>query len=280
MVTYRPSSMEEALNILHDAKTIPFAGGTDLMVKYRSWAGTLPQFQHPIIWLGDIPELHGIHQDGGTLIIGAMETLTSIHSNPIVPEILKDAISLMASPSIRNMGTMGGNICNASPAGDTLPPLYILDAKVTLQSLTGVRIVPIGQFVTGPGKTMLNSEELLTEIHIPVKEFNKRYYRKVGTRKANALSKLSIAGVANIQNGKVEDVRIALGAVAPTVVRCTQAEEMMSGKGVKEAQKMLLEMVSLYSDLIRPIDDQRSNAAYRKTVSLRLIEDFFMHLSD
>ncbi len=280
MVTYRPRTLEEALNLLQDIKTIPFAGGTDLMVKYRSWAGTLPQLQAPVLWLGEIKELKGIHQSGDTLVIGSMETLASILASPAAPELLKYAIAQMASPSIRNMGTMGGNICNASPAGDTLPPLYVLDASVLLRSSAGERTLPIAEFITGPGKTALRKDELLTEIHIPIREYNKRYYRKVGTRKANALSKLSMAGLADIRDGVIEDVRIALGAVAPTVVRSIEAEKTLQGRNVKEIFAMIPEAITTYSELITPIDDQRSNAAYRKTVSLRLIEDFLNHLAD
>lgn len=276
--TFCPRTLAEALNILDSQSALPFAGGTDLMVKYKSWQGTLPEFPRAVLLLKDIEELRGIRAWGGKLSIGALETLGSILASPLTPPILKKAISLMASPSVRNMGTIGGNICNASPAGDTLPPLYVLDATVILKSASGRREVPISNFIAGPGKTVKLENELLTEIRIPQNEVNILYYRKVGTRKADALSKLSIAGLAQVEDGKIKAVRLALGAVAPQVVRSREAEALFTGKDIKELQELRMEIASAYSDLIHPIDDQRSSAAYRKTISMRLIEDFITQI--
>lgn len=276
--TLASMTLTEALDIRNNGQVIPFAGGTDLMVRRRSWAGTLPRFETPVVFIGKIPELIEISTGGGQLTIGAAATLAAINSHPAVPQILKRAIVEMASPAIRNMGTLGGNICNASPAADTLPPLYALEATVVLQSKSDKRELPISEFITGPGQTVLQSDELMVAIKIPFAEFNKVYYKKVGTRKADALSKVSFAGLARVNGGIIEDVRLAIGAVAPRVVRNPEAEALLKGKQVNGLADMVEEIKKHYLKDIRPIDDQRSNAKYRKLVSLRLVEDFVKNL--
>lgn len=276
--TFIPKTLKEALEYRAQHKAVPFAGGTDLMVRKKSWAGTLPKFDAPVLMLGDLSELKGCAAENGALRIGAAVTLADIASNDDIPEILRLAVRQMASPGIRNMGTMGGNICNASPAGDTLPPLYALGAAVTLQSVGGSRELPIAQFITGPGCTDLGDGELLTEVTIPPARFSNVYYCKAGTRKADALSKLSFAGLADISEGKIGGIRIAFGAVAPAVVRSVGAEKLLEGIGLKDLPALLPQVKDIYSRFIRPIDDQRSSAAYRKEVCMRLLEDFLLGL--
>jgi xanthine dehydrogenase FAD-binding subunit len=273
-----PKTLKEALEYRAQHKSVPFAGGTDLMVRRKSWAGTMPKFDAPVLMIGGLSELKLITAENGTLHIGAAATLADIAANESVPDILRLAIKQMASPGIRNMGTIGGNICNASPAGDTLPALYALNASVTLQSAGGRRELPIAQFITAPGRTDIKDDELLTEISIPPARFSNVYYRKVGTRKADALSKLSFAGLANVIEGKIEDIRIAFGATAPTVVRSVEAEALLKGIDFTDLPVLLPQVKDIYSRFIRPIDDQRSSAAYRKEVSLGLLEDFLLGL--
>ncbi len=270
-------TLREALEHRKAHNAIPFAGGTDLMVRNKSWSGTLPAFQNSVIMVGELQELKGICTNNSTLVVGAAETLSDIAANTNVPLILRMAIKQMASPAIRNMGTIGGNICNASPAGDSLPPLYALDATVTLRSSTGTRTMPISRFIKAPGQTDLASDELLTAVNIPIEDYNRVFYRKVGTRKAVALSKLSIACLATISNSSIEKFRIAVGAVAPTVVRCEEAEKMLTGKTIDEASRDFDSIREIYAEHITPIDDQRSTAKYRKRVALGLIEDFCMN---
>jgi xanthine dehydrogenase FAD-binding subunit len=273
-----PKTLAEALGIRKESKVIPFAGGTDLMVRNRSWAGTVPSFKSPILMVGGIEELKEINITEEKLCIGAAASLSSIQVNKEVPEVLRKAIALMASPAIRNSGTLGGNICNASPAGDSLPPLYVFDATVVLQSVSGRREVPIKEFIKGPGKTGLMDDELLTCVNIPIESFDKMYYKKVGTRKADAISKLSFVGLAKIVEGSIADVRMAFGAVAATVVRSEEAERLLKGKKLKEIPELIPELKSIYFNYVKPIDDQRSNAAYREMAAYRIMEDFLLKL--
>ncbi len=275
-----PRILTEALEIRKNNMVIPLAGGTDLMVRRRNWSGTLPKFEFPLLYLGNIDELKTIQLIDGSLSIGSAVTLTSLLEDTAIPDCLKKAVREMASPAIRNAGTLGGNICNASPAADTLPPLYAMGASVILQSPTDRRELPIIEFITGPGQTVLQDDELLVEVKIPLIEFNINYYKKVGTRKADALSKLSFTGLAAVANGIIEDVRIALGAVAPRVVRNIEAEKILIGKQGTEIPDLIGRIKEIYNSDIQPIDDQRSNAAYRRMVSLRLIEDFVLSLKE
>jgi len=272
-------SLRHALEIRGSEKVITFAGGTDLMVRKKSWPGTLPAFDLPVLLIGGLSELMGCSVENGLVRIGAAEKLAAVAENTGLPEILRLAVRQMAAPGIRNMGTIGGNIINASPAGDTLPALYALNTTLTLLSLSGTREVPIRQFIKGPGRTELHDDELLTAVNIPAGDFKRVYYRKIGTRKADALSKVSFAGLANLKEGKIADMRIAIGAVAPAVVRSEEAESLLIGRDIEDVPGLLPEVIGFYLKLIRPIDDQRSNAAYRKEVSLRLIKDFISGLT-
>ncbi len=273
-----PKTLAEALAIRRDRRVIPFAGGTDLMVRKRSWAGTLPAFEAAPLFLSGLEELKTICLGDGVLRLGAAATLTEILENRATPEILKNALAEMASPAVRNAGTLGGNICNASPAADSLPPLYALGASVLLRSAASARELPIEDFITGPGQTDLRHDELLVAALIPLDSYWIAYYRKVGTRKADALAKTSFAGLAKVADGRVEEIRMALGAVAPRVVRSREAEDLCRGKRVEALPGLLAEIKGIYAGQIRPIDDQRSSAAYRSAVSLRLIECFLTSL--
>ncbi len=271
---YIPETLQQALEIRGKEKAIVFAGGTDLMVRARVWFGVPSRFDKPVVYIGKLKELKGVSMEDGVVRIKAATSLTDLLDDPIVPQPLKDAVSSMAAPAIRNMGTIGGNICNASPAGDTLPVLYTMDAVLTLQSASSTREVPINEFILGPGKTAIQDDEILTEISFKVPKFDVYTFRKVGTRKANALSKLSFMGMLAFDGDRVADFRAAFGAVAPTVVRSRDLELKIIGKSKDEAVSMLPELLEDYSELIRPIDDQRSTAFYRKNVSLRLLEHF------
>lgn len=271
-----PEDLSTALDILDAHKAIPFAGGTDIMVRAKRWTGVVPKFDSPVMFIGQIGELKEIALSDGELTIGAMCTLADLLRDERLPTCLREAISQMASPAIRNVATIGGNICNASPAGDTLPPLYAMNAMLTIKSRKCVKKVPIYQFIKGPGATIRKRDEILCSITIPIENFNVSFYRKVGTRKATALAKLSFLGLARITDDKIEDVRIAFGAVAPTVIRSRETEENIIGMSLQEVEKMLPEIIERYSRLIRPIDDQRSTAEYRKNVSLNLLRYFLV----
>lgn len=272
--TYHPKKLEEALAIRNRVKTIVFAGGTDLMVKRKKWSGLLPEFQSSVLFINDLDELKKIKTENRFLRVGAGVTLSELLQDVQVPEVLKAAIREMASPAIRNLATMGGNICNASPAGDTLPVLYSIGASIVLKSMTGSRELAIDEFIKSPSVSVLKEDELLTEVIIPINCFNKAYFKKVGTRKANALSKMSFAGLAKVTENKVEDIGISFGAVGPTVVRVKEIEEKIKGKDLTQLASLIPDIAKLYEPFIKPIDDQRSKAFYRKTVSLRILEYF------
>lgn len=272
--TYRPKNLSDALDIKASTNALPLAGGTDLMVRMKRWSGLAPAFQSNVMFIGHLEELRRISQKNGELSIGAGCTLTKILENPITPDILKQAISNMASPAIRNIATIGGNICNASPAGDTLPPLYALGAEIVVQSKNNERKIPLEQFIVGPGETILQNDELVREIIVPLDKFDRTFYRKIGTRKATALAKISFAGLARTEDGILENIRIAFGAVASTVIRNEKIEDEINGIKAAELSDIANKIVQKYSPLIRPIDDQRSTAQYRKEVSLRLLEYF------
>jgi xanthine dehydrogenase FAD-binding subunit len=147
-----------------------------------------------------------------------------------------------------------------------------------LQSLSGRRELPVEDYIQGPGRTDLKADELLVAINIPVEPYNFIYYKKIGTRKADALSKVSFVGLARTVNGIVADIRITLGAVAPRVIRSREAENLLKGRHVNELSDLLIDVKNIYANELHPIDDQRSNATYRRTVSLRLIEYFICQI--
>ena len=246
------------------------------MVRYRRGPGLVAGFDRPVMFIGHLPELTELHEKNGEFSVGACVPYSEIIHHRHTPEILRQACSLIGAPAVQNLGTMGGNICNASPAGDTLPPLAILDASLTLASLSGEREVSFLSFFTGPGQTILRPDELLTTIHFRMPHFTAEGYRKVGTRKANALSKVAFAGFMLKEGNMLSELRLALGAVAPTVLRSCELENRLIGQPVADLTELLPDVLESYASLIQPITDQRSDAEYRKTVSLRLIENFVL----
>ena len=269
-----PQTLEEALEIMTANKVIPIAGGTDLMVQYRREGGISPQFENPLLFLNKIDPLKRIEINSEQLIIGSGVLLRDLIEDKRIPDVLSDTARQMAAVTTRNVATIGGNISNASPAADTLPFLYAADASIILQSADNVREMPIDNFVTGPGQTCRKSDELLVEIRIPLENFDVEYYRKVGTRKAMALSKIAFAGMASFTDGNLSDIRICLGAVAPTIVRRKELENRLKGLSKKEIEEILPEIRMGYEKYIQPINDARSSKEYRKTVSLDMIQAF------
>jgi CO/xanthine dehydrogenase FAD-binding subunit len=258
----QPSSLAEALRLLRDeGPRVPLAGCTDLYVGFHF--GTVPARR--FIDLQGLRELRGIARRGDTLVIGALATYTDMIRSPLVRRrlpILAEASRQVGSPQIQNRGTLGGNIANASPAGDTLPVLAVAEATVVLRSADGERRVPFGSFYTGYRQTVMRPDELIAAVEVPPVE-GRQWFRKVGTRAAQAISKVVMAAV------RAPHPRIALGSVAPTVVRVPRTEALLAGGGsLAEARSVLLEE-------IQPIDDLRSTAAYRRRVSANLLAQFW-----
>lgn len=271
---YLPKTISGALQILSSEDVIVYAGGTDLMVRYKNEMSLLPKFDKNILYIGQIEELQKVSENKDEIIIGAGCTLSSLIREELVPEVLKKALRGAASPAIRNMGTIGGNICNASPAGDTLPVLYALNSRCRLISEGSERTINIEDFIYEPRRTALEKNEILESVLIPKKDFNIVHYEKVGARKASAISKLSFTGLCNTADGKVEDIRMAFGAVGATVIRLKEAEDLIKGKDINGLDESIKKAVEIYERNINPIDDQRSTAQYRKKVVMNLIRYF------
>jgi xanthine dehydrogenase small subunit len=255
------STLRDALAVLHDEERAPIAGATDLFVALNF--GTLTQRRFLDIWRVD--ELRRIAVNADTLVIGALVTYTDLIRSPLIAArlpMLADASRLIGGPQIQNRGTIGGNIANASPAGDSLPVLAAVDATVVLRSMTGERRIAFNEFYTGYRASVRRADELIVAVEVPVVSGH-QWFRKVGTRAAQAISKVVIAGVRGDRS-----VRIALGSVAPTVVRARQTEEAFAnGASIDEA-------VNVLRGEIVPIDDVRSTATYRRLVSGNLLRRF------
>ena len=277
MVEYRPTTLKEALEILRDHDATIYTGGTDLMVTKN--------FKDEIIFVNHIEETQKIEK-GEFLAIGAGCTYGQLIASDI-PQIMKDVFIEVASPAIRNRGTVAGNICNASPAGDSLPMLYALRAKVELCRMDrdgGIssRLVPIEEFITGIRRLSKEPGELLTKICIPSENLDPSavfYFKKVGARRAEAISKLSFFGRALVKDGRIADFSAAFGAVGVTVVSNRELDGRMIGLSKDELAAKTDEITAAYMEGVRPIDDQRSTAVYRKEVCENLFRDYLNEIS-
>ena len=250
----------------------PFAGGTDLMVLLE--AGKLQHRNFLSIW--KFPELRGIEVAGEHALLGALTTYTEIRGHAGLARefpLLGRAAAETGGIATQNRGTIGGNIANASPAADTPPALLVYDAELELVSANGSRWVPYRTFHSGYKQMDLRSDELIRRIRLPrAKAGWKQYYRKVGTRRAQAISKVCFAGAALIEGGRIRDARIALGSVAPTVLRAHETEKILRGEQL--AQPALQLAQNVLGREIAPIDDMRSTARYRRRVAQNLLAEF------
>lgn len=274
---YSPLNLSDALNLMEQEDVTVLAGGTDLMVRSRVWSGA--DLAHGnVLDIGNIEQLRSIRVENGYLVLGACCTMCELLSSSEVPEHMKMPLRMIGVPSIRNAATIGGNICNASPAADSLPMLYALDAKLNLQTAGHAREINISDFITAPGKNILQKDELLCEISVPLCRWSEVCYRKVGTRQANSLAKVSFFAVSQIKESIVSDVRISFGAVAPCVVRQRDIERLLVGKSGREIGNVKYEISAQYAELLKPIDDQRSTREYRQAVARQLLDDFLLSL--
>lgn len=227
-----PRSLNDLWSVMRDLpKAAIYAGSTDLLVKMRS--GSIPP--KDLICLERIEALKGVVDHGDRLVILAATTFSQLLQDPAISShlpVLAKAIACLGSPLVRNMGTIGGNVCTASPAGDTLAPLYVLNARVELASETGVRSLPISQFILGPGQTLLETGEILSAIHIekPHPEAI-QHFEKIGRRNAMACSLASMAAILRLTyDGTVQAASLAWGSVGPTVITCPEASDRLIGQ--------------------------------------------------
>ena len=249
---------------------LPFAGGTDLMVLFE--AGKLPHRKFLSLW--HLPELRGIEVAAEFVTIGALTTYTEILHNQLLQKefaLLCQAARETGGVATQNRGTLGGNIANASPAADSPPALLVYDAEIELVSAAGARRMPYAEFHTDYKKTKMRADEIIRAVRLPRRNTNAReYYRKVGTRKAQAISKVCMAARVEMNGTAIRDARVALGSIAPTVIRCIQTENAL------RASASIAQVRETLRREIAPIDDIRSTARYRSRVAENLLEQFLL----
>ncbi len=273
-----PTSLDAALQILADSPDpyTPIAGGTELMVGLG--AGRLQPKKLISLW--NLKELRFIEVTPDAIIIGAGTTFTDIRRHPVITEefsILSQAASWTGSIANQNRGTLGGNIVNASPAADSPPALLAYDAELTLISTRGPRTLPYRNFHLAYKKTALEPNELLHSITISRNLSSyKTYIRKVGPRNAQAISKVAIAALARMNNGRIEDIRIGAASVREFPTRLTATEQSLLNQPITPATIAAARAAILAE--ARPIDDIRSTAKYRATVGANLLEEFLYTL--
>ncbi len=263
----RPKNLQEAVEQLgrygEEAKIL--AGGTDLIPMIRDCLIT----PKTMIDISFLDELRYIREEGDMIKIGALTTHSEILKSPLIngkTGVLAKAEKVLGATQIRNRGTIGGNLCNASPAADTAPPLMVLNAKLKAISVEGERIIPIEEFFTGPRKNALKPNEILVEVQVsPEPEKSGSSFIKLGRRRALTLSVVSTAALIVMDGVKCRDARIALGAVAPTPVRAKETEKLLinkelNGEVISSAAEKVVEEIN-------PITDIRGSAEYRKEMS-------------
>ncbi len=274
-----PASLTDVLALLNTEPGVwkPFAGGTDLMVLLE--AGKLEHRNYINIW--GLRELRGIEANDTHITVGALTTYTEVRAHPILRRefpMLCQAASETGGLAIQNRGTLGGNIINASPAADSPPALLAYDAEIELVSTRGSRWLPYLGFHTGYKQMQIGPDELLARIRLPRNTAGVvHYYRKVGTRKAQAISKVCFAAVGKMNGEQIDDMRIVIGSVAPIVVRCVKTEAALRGQ--KPSDETIRKACVSFEQEISPIDDIRSTAKYRLQVAKNLLVDFLTKLS-
>jgi CO/xanthine dehydrogenase FAD-binding subunit len=262
---YNPSTLKEALEIRETETVTPYAGGTDLMINSDMKAAYL--------FINKLPELKKIIQDRETIRIGAACTFTEVIESQLTPAILKEAAKSVGAPAIRNLGTLGGNICNGSPKADSTLVFYASGAKLRLASRRHERVLPIKEFCLGRNKTALQDDELLVEIIMPKTGIDNYYYKKVGAREALAISRVSFAATLRLENKMILDCRTAFGAVSDVIISKEDIDGMLINKTIDEVKAVKEEYLAAYDQAIVPIHG-RVSSEYRKNVCMNLLRDF------
>ena len=274
---FSPHTVDEAVKLLSslNGSARIIAGGTDLMVLMNAARvdAAIDAQQYDLLNIWGLRGMRQIEDQGGYIRIGALSTWSHIIRSSVVREFapaLIEAGRTIGAIQIQNRGTIGGNIVNASPAGDSLPVLAAFDAELELESVRGSRRVAFNEFYTGYRQTVLKVDELLTAVRIPkLIEGEKSVFYKVGTRRAQAISKIVMATRSRISGGVVHSMAIGLGSVAPTVIRARETEQVLNGKRLN--QDLLIQAQQTISNEISAISDLRSTEHYRRTVTGRLL---------
>jgi len=256
-----PANLNQALKALTMKGVVVVAGGTDVVVKLHD---VIDRPWPRLLVIEGLESLHRISSKNGRLVLGPLATFAEIAGSALVrknaPQ-LAQAASNAGSVLIRNRGTLGGNIANASPAGDLIPPLFVLSGKIELSSVKGKRTVPVEEFFKGPGSSVLKSNELVTSVKLE-KCGGKGFYLRLAARRTLAISKVSVAADLSLDRRKVKKIKIALGAVAPTVIRALRAEEYLTGRVL--TYDAIAAACYIAKNEAKPITDIRSDADYRR----------------
>ena len=271
---FYPKTLDEALHIKNELRSgiRVIAGGTDLVVRLKQDQVA----EDKLLDITKIPELKGIEDRGDTIYVGAGTTHTELLEHPLIKSaapILFDAVKTIGSPQIRNIGTIGGNIANASPAGDSIPALFVLLAKLHLRSVDGSRTVAIEDFYLGPGKTAIKDNEIIMGVEFEKMKDNEiGFFRKVGQRKGTAISIVNAAVRLEKDStpNKFSKAYVALGAVAPTVVRAKIVENALQSETLDSLDKIMY-IARLVFREVSPISDVRGSLEYRRDVSINIV---------
>lgn len=275
MKYFMPDNLREALEIMDKYDVIPLAGGSDLMVSGFAGAGVTATFPKPVMFLANIEEMKGItKREDGSVVIGALSTSREIATSELVHPLIKDAASRMGAIALRNSATIGGNIGNASPKGDTPQPLILLDSRVVLTSVNGSREMLVDDFIIAAKKTKREKNELITAVIVPPSNFTHIFFRKIGMRRSNAISKLTLSAAAEIRDGVVVDFRASSGAAGPKVMRSRDAELILVGKKVEELEGVKEEFLDAWNNVIAP----HAMAEYRRNTTRRMLNYFIDEL--
>ena len=271
-VNYVPATLDEALLLRKDTGAVPLAGGTDIMVQGKRGLGLTPELPYPVMILSALKnELGAIRADeDGAVEIGALVTAAEIASSPLVPWHVRMAASSMGAIALRNTATIGGNIGNASPKGDLPQPLILLDAEVVLVSFDGERRMLLDDFILGAKKTDLHDDEIIKSVVIPPHDFTYSYYKKIGMRRANAISKLSLSAAAVVKDGLVVDFRASSGAAGPKVIRSREAESMIIRRPVEDIPEIVPDFLAAWDHAISP----HAMPRYRRNTTARMLTRF------
>jgi xanthine dehydrogenase small subunit len=265
-----PRTLAQAYDLLADRDGWqPIAGGTDLMVQITGEVAPPPEH---VLDLWGLDELRGISAAGNELVLGALTTYTDIRRSALCRDLLPalvEAAATIGAAQIQNRGTIGGNVVNASPAGDTLPILLATDASIVLGNARGEREVAAAEFWTGYRKTAREDDELVVRVRIPLPPGGQVRFRKVGTRRAQAISKVVMALAWQPATNGWKNVRLALGSVADRPIRAHRTEAVLEGEGPSEATAD--RAAATLANEIQPIDDVRSTADYRRMVAARVL---------
>lgn len=268
----KPKTLEEALRIRGSEDTVVYAGGTDIMVDQ------VPEVN--FLFINGIESLKHIEDKGDYIEIGAGVTYTKVLKSDLIPKLLKDSIVDIAAPALKNIATLVGNVCNASPLADTPPVLSLYDVRLVLAKIGSERELSIDEFMLGLKDTAIEKDELMTHIRLPKKAFTDIYYEKIAQRKAASISKISFAGAATVKDGVVEQFRFAFGSISKAPLRLWDLEKSIEGRTLGDVKADIENIMAVCDEQIQTRDGKRSTGAYRKQVALNMIRDFIMTLGE